>query len=87
MGAPAPGSALPHRCLGQPGAKFQFPGPVQGPFWPSINGSRPITQRSKEIFLFAGLIIGYPTLAAVAAAAIRAKTEAAEGKEVESLQR
>lgn len=71
----------------QPGAKFQFPGPVLGPFWPSINGSRPVTQRSREVILFVGLIIGYATLAAVADAVIRAETEAAEGEEERPVRR
>ncbi len=65
----------------RPGATFQFPGPVLGPFWPSINAARPVTHRSKQVILFAGLILGYATLAAVTAALIRQATEAAEGEE------
>jgi hypothetical protein len=71
----------------QPGATFQFPGPVLGPFWPSINGARPVTQTSREVILFAGLIIGYATLAGVTAALIRQETEAAEGEEEQPVRR
>jgi hypothetical protein len=65
----------------QPGATFQFPGPVLGPFWPSIDAARPVTHRSKEVILFAGLILGYVTLAGVTAAIICQEAEAAEGEE------
>jgi hypothetical protein len=62
----------------QPGVTVQFPGPVLGPFWPNINGARPVIHRSKEVILFASLILGYATLAGTTAAVIRRETEAAE---------
>ena len=71
----------------QPGATLQFPGPVLGPFWPNINDARPVVQRPREVILFAGLILGYVTLAAVTAAVIRQKTEAVEGAEERPVRR
>jgi hypothetical protein len=71
----------------QPGAKFQFPGPVLGPFWPSINAARPVTHRSKQVILFAGLILGYATLTGVTSAIIRQETQAAEGEEERPVRR
>jgi len=71
----------------QPGATVQFPGPVLGPFWPSINDSRPVTHGPREVILFAGLILGYMTLAVVTAAVIRQETEAAEGEKDQGVRR
>jgi hypothetical protein len=71
----------------QPGAKFQFPGPVLGPFWPNINAARRVTHRSKEVTLFVGLILGYATLAGVTTTVIRRETEAAEGKKERPVRR
>jgi hypothetical protein len=65
----------------QPGATFQFPGPVLGPFWPNIDAARPVTHTAKQVTLFVGLILGYTTLAAVTTAIIRRGTDAAEGEE------
>ena len=42
----------------RPGTAIQFPGPVLGPFGPSINDSRPVTQGPKEVMLFVGLVVG-----------------------------
>jgi hypothetical protein len=71
----------------QPGETFQFPGPVLGPFWPNFNAARPVIQRPREVILFAGLIIGYVTLAGVTAAFIRQETETAEGEEKRPVRR
>jgi hypothetical protein len=64
----------------KPGAKFQFPGPLIGPFWPNFNEARPVTHRSKQVILFAGLILGYATLTGVTAAIIGQETRAAAGQ-------
>ena len=57
------------------------------PFWPNINDARPVVQRPREVILFASLILGYVTLAAVTAAVIRQETEAVKGAEEQPVRR